>query len=765
MRIPAPAVPLVGRSAELDLLARLLADPATRLVTLTGPPGVGKTSLAVAAARTIAQVSGDGVALVDLTAVRDPALVPGEIAAAVGTGIDERASIDRLTTALADRELLLVLDNFEHVLEAADTLASLLAACPRLRVLVTSRERLRLRLEQEVPVEPLALPGAAEIADPVLLAATPSVAMLVQRVRAFQPGFAVTTDNRQAIAEICIRLDGLPLALELAAPRLRLFSPGELTFRLRNRLGSLSSDARDIPDRHRTLHAALVWSHDLLGPEERALFHGLSVFAGGWTLEAARHVCSLGDPVELTASLVDKSLIRRMDDDGDVARFGMLESLREFAAELLDREGGTAAVQERHAAYFAGLAASIDARIGTLEEQTALADVGEDVGNLRAALAACLATDDAARALPLAAALGWHSWTRGQLGTGEAVLEAAIVAAAAAPDPPEDLLAGVLFMAGAVAQGLGDLDRAEQRLAASLEITERIGARRRTAITTAFLGHLARLSGRHADAVVHHERAGALHRELGNAPGAAWSRYDLGLLARRRGDPDQAAEHLLSALAAFRDLQYGWGIGCSAWALASVQLRRGRVPDAAVLLSEALDRFEAADDERGIAQSLEAVAALAGARSAFLAAARLLGAATALRTRLAAPLPEEEADETEALAQRIRSALGAPAAEAAERAGAAMSEPSALDLARTVLAEPSPAGGPLPQQRDALTQREHEVARLVRHGRTNRQIGRELGITERTAEVHVHHIIRKLGASSRAEIAAWVAAGGDASVH
>lgn len=759
--LPVAGGPLVGREAELARLVGLLEDSRVRVVTLTGPPGVGKTSLALAVARAVAAGFADGVAFVDLTAVRDPDVVPAEIAAALGPG--DTAGIDGMARALADQDLLLLLDNFEHVLPAAAALPGLLAACPGLRVLVTSRERLHLRAEHEVPVLPLALPGPAELADLTRLAATPAVEMLVGRVRTFQPDFAVTAANHSALVEICVRLDGLPLALELAAPRFRLFNPGEVTFRLRNRLGSLASDAHDAPERHRTLHAALTWSHALLGPEERALFHRLSVFVGGWTLAAAAEVCELADPVELMASLVDKNLIRRLQGTGAVARFGMLESLREFAAELLDADGGTAAAVERHAAWFARLAALIDARIGTLEEPTALEEVGADVGNLRAALATSLAAEDTGRALTLAAALGWHSWTRGQLGSGEMILNTVMAAAAAVPDPPEDPLAGVLFMAGAVAQGLGELDRAEERLADSLEITERIGARRRTAITTAFLGHLARLRGRHADAVVHHERAGALHRQLGNDPGAAWSRYDLGLLAHQRGEDAQAAEHLLAALAVFRDLDYGWGIACSAWALARVQLRRGRAPDAAVLLTEALERFDAGDDGRGLAQSLEAVAALAGARRDFPAAARLLGSAAALRIRLAAPLPQEEAEQNAVLSDRIRTTLGASVVEAAHRAGAAMPVTSALDLAHEVLARAIPEPRAIPRQADVLTQREHDVARLVRYGRTNRQIGRELGITERTAEVHVHHIIRKLGASSRAEIAAWVAAGGSAS--
>lgn len=755
LSMPAPAGPLVGRGAERDRLTLLLGDPGCRLVTLTGPPGVGKTSLAVAAA---AGASGkgfaDGVAFVDLTAVRDPVLVPAEIAASLGTGA---VDADRLAAGIADAHLLLVLDNVEHLLPAAPAITALLAACPRLHVLATSRERLHVRLEREVPVTPLALPGPADLADLSRLAATPSVEMLVQQVRAFQPDFAVTSLNRAALAEICVRLDGLPLALELAAARLRLFNPGELLFRLRHQVGSLASDARDGPDRHRTLRAALAWSHDLLTPGERAMFRQLSVFTGGWTLAAAEHVCADPAGIDVLSSLVDKSLVRRHGElPGDAARFGMLESLREFAADLLERADGTEAALAAHARYFAGLATAIDARIGTVEERSAIEEVGLEVGNLRAALAHCLAAGRTADALPLAAALGWYAWTRGQLGSGQATVEAAITAAADLADPPEDALAGALFMAGAIAFARGDLDGAEHRLQRSLAIAGRIGSLRRTAVGTAFLGHLARARGHHDDAVAHHELAGRLHGELGNAPGVAWSRYDLGLMARRRRDADQAAAALREALAAFRRLEYAWAIGCCAWALATVDLSRGRLQDAADLLTEALDAFEAAMDGRGVAQCLEAVAAVACEHSSFRASARLLGAAAALRERLAAPLPEEEHDVHWAVGRRVRLALGNDVAERLERDGTGMPSAAAVATARDVL------GGarPVPLPAGALTPREHEVARWVRQGRTNRQIGRALGITEKTAEVHVHNILRKLGASSRAEIAAWVAAQG-----
>lgn len=750
--LPLPATAPVGRERELAAVTALLVDDEVRLVTLTGPPGVGKTFLAVTAARAVAGQFPAGATFVDLTPVRDPDLVAAEIGAALGR-------------SGAEQHQLLVVDNFEHVLDAVPELAGLLSAFHRLTVLVTSRERLHLRAEREVPVPPLALPGPAERADPALFAATASVQLLLRQVRAYQPGFAVTDANRDALAEICVRLDGLPLAMELAAPRLRLFTPEELTFRLRSRVTLLASDARDVPDRHRTLRSALAWSHDLLRPEERVAFRQLSVFAGGWTLDAARRVCAVEVPDAAIASLVDKSLVRRLgsagnEAAGEAARFGMLESLREFAAELLDRETETEETRQRHAEYFAALAARTDARIGTVDERAAVEGVGPEAANLRTALAWTMAQRRHDLTLPLASALGWYCYTRGRLGEGAAVLEAAIAATADGNEAPGEALAAVMFMAGAVALARGQLEDAEDRLTRSLELNERNGSLRRKAIATAFLGHLARARGRPEEAVSHHEQAAALHGELGSRPGVAWSRYDLGLLARTRGEDARAAEQLRAAIAAFRDMGYAWAIACASWALATVDLQVGALEEARTLLADALTRFEATDDGRGVAQTLEATAAVACDGDRHADAVRLLGAATTLRGIFAAPLPDEETGTVEAIRDRARRELGVPATDAAERAGRAMPLPTVLTLARDLLAGADRRSVPFPRRAvEPLTGRERQVANLVRLGRTNRQIGRELGISEKTAEVHVHNIIRKLGAGSRAEIAAWVAGG------
>jgi predicted ATPase len=656
--LPSAPNALVGRDEDLAALVRLLTEPGTRLVTLTGPPGVGKTRLAVAAAASIAERFRDGVVFVDLTAIRDPELVPIELAGVLGVAAAGDPS-DTIARTLRTKHVLVVLDNFEHVLDAAPTLAGPLEACPRLRLLVTSRERLHLHAEREVPVQPLALP-ADDVTDPDRFAATPAVAMLLERVRAFQSEFAVTPANRQALAEICVRLDGLPLAIELAAARLKLFTPGELTFRLRHRMKFLTGGARDIPERHRTLRAALTWSHDLLSADERALFRRLSVFVGGWTLEAAEAVCADGDRdvVEAMASLVDKSLVRRTRR-GDLAEFTMLESLREFAAERLTEHREADATRVRHARFHAALGAWAEAAIGTAEEAASLHRVGVDEANLRSALNFALTTGRPDWALPLASAVGWYCYTRGRIGDGQAVLDQALRCAEDAPPDgnavPDDAYAGALMVAGVIAFGGGQLDRADALLARAGQINT---AKRREAIVSAFLGHLARARGEHAAAIAHHERAGALHGELGNDGGVAWSRYDLGLLARRQGDLDEAAGHLRAGLGRFRELDYGWAAGCTAWALASVELRRARFDEVAALLAEALGCFETVGDGRGLAQCLEAVAALLAGRRDCATAARLLAAAGALRERLAAPIPDEDAADHHALTQQLRRRLG-----------------------------------------------------------------------------------------------------------
>src|SRR5271165_6504606 len=411
--LPSPGDLFVGRDGELEALSGMLASPHARLVTLTGPPGIGKTRLAVACATAYAGRSGCTAVFVDLAPVRDPALVMAELAQAVG--VEPRGGTDltgQLAAALGNEEWLVVLDNCEHLLGAAPDVGRLLAACPRLQVLATSRERLRLSAEQEFPVPPLAMPAPADVADLSCLAANPSVALLLDRARRTNPGFDLTPANALLLARACVRLEGLPLAIELAAARLKVLTPGELVFRLGSRMEVLAGSTRDVPARQRALRSAIAWSYDLLDSGERELFRRLSVFAGGWTLADAGSVYAVngGDALAMVESLLDKSLIRRLPGDEQTAEFSMLETLREYAAEQLAASAEAEETRARHAGHYAGLAAQFEASLGLPGEQAWMLRVGRHHADLRAALDYCLDAGQDALALWLATALGWYHY-------------------------------------------------------------------------------------------------------------------------------------------------------------------------------------------------------------------------------------------------------------------------------------------------------------------------------------------------------------------
>jgi non-specific serine/threonine protein kinase len=655
-----------------------------------------------------------------------------------------------------------VLDNCEHLLAAAPDVGQVLAACPRLRILATSRERLRLSAEQEFPVPPLAMPAPADVADLGCLAANPSVALLLDRARRTNPSFDLTAANALLLASACIRLEGLPLAIELAAARLKVLTPGEMVFRLSSRMELLAGSMRDVPARQRALRNAVAWSYDLLDAGERALFRRLSVFAGGWALADAAAVCAVSPPdvLAVVESLLDKSLIRRLPGDEETAEFAMLESLREYAAEQLASGAEAEETRARHAAHYAALAAQFEASLTLPEEPAWTLRAGRHHADLRAALDYCLRTGRDAWAVSLATALGWYHYT-GDLGQGQALVGAVLARVVDNRDPAavdHDVTAagaaGLLIVGGILAWATGEAGPARDLLLRGLERSERRGDVRRTAMACAFLGHVARARGEWEASADWHRRAEAAFRAEGSAQGVAWARHDLGLLARDRGDLGTAASLLRESLRDFREMDYPWAVAWSAWGLGTTLSAQGSLEDARPLLAEALRIYAELNDPRGVAQCLEAIAHVACGQAHFETAARLIGAAAALRVLVAASPPDAEQAKTTAVERVLTTSLGPEAAERLMYAGRTMPAQHAVELATAVARGTAPADPDRPQQ-VALTPRERQVAALVASGRTNRQIGRMLGISEKTAEVHLHHVMSKLDARSRAEVAAW----------
>lgn len=707
---PHPPTRLINRERELaSLLARLGdKDPgAGRLVTLTGPGGVGKTRLALAGAEALSGAFADGVAWVDLAPLRDHVHVGAAIAAALGVRDDGPRDLQAaLRASLRDRDLLLVLDNFEHVIEAAPMIAELLADCWRLRVLATSRERLRLRGEQEEPVEPLAVPPANGSIPPSTdpAAGSAAVQLFVERAAEVVPGFAPDAATMPAVAEICRRLEGIPLAIELAAMRVRHLSPAALLGRLDRRLPMLTGGARDLPARHRTMHAAVAWSYDLLSPHDQRLFRRLTVFAGGFGPEEATDVAEadgdVGDPtaaLDGLCRLADQSLLRRPPEpvDEQRVRFVMLETMREFALEQLGDAGEADVIHRRHADHFARLAEAAEAELTGPRQGEWLDRLESEHDNLRAALAWAI-VHAPATALRLGAALWRFWWQRGHFGDGRRWLERALAADEATGAAPARLRLRALYGAGSLADVQGDFPRAEAWHTEGLALARREGDRLAEIRALNGLGLAASGQGDDARAAPLFEEVLAVARRLDEPLWIANGALNLGEAVARLGDLPRGRDLLAEALALHRARGHAVGVIYTLAHLGAVTLALGDRDGAFALLREAMADARVLGTRTAMTEVLvhfgHAVAA-----DDPVTAARVLGAAAALNDAIGAAFdPLLPAEHERAIAD-LRAALGDDGFATAWAAGRTLTPDAAA--AEALAAGGERAQGPAPSPR------------------------------------------------------------------
>jgi predicted ATPase/DNA-binding SARP family transcriptional activator len=594
----APLTSLVGRQQEVAAAGELLQRESVRLLTFTGPGGTGKTRLALDVATALRDELADGVFFVDLAPIRDPELVISTIIQVLGareTG--EQSLLESLKAHLRERQMLLLLDNFEQVVSAAPLIVELLEAAPRLKVLATSREPLHVRGEQEFPVSPLAVPAAGR-GTAEEIARYGAVELFVQRATQAKPQFDLTDENAGAVAEICRRLDGLPLALELAAARVKLFAPAALLSRLQDRLTLLAGGGRDAPPRQRTLRDTIQWSYDLLEPEEQRLFRRLTVFAGGCTLEAAETVCAgdgieAGDILEHLTLLVEKSLVVVDDRQIEESRYRLLETIRQYGAEQLGASGEERRLRERHRDWFLALAEKAEPFVGGENRGPLLDTFERELDNLRAALQWSREQGEAALELRLAAALILFWGSHAHWEEGRQWLEGALARAASGIPQPDRVLtrarALALRGAGQLATELGDHAAARARLEESVRVGRQLGDRELLAWS---LWHLFYETGE----LLVGEECTALFREGGNRAGLVYALYLLGNRALHGGDDAAARSHYEESLAIARQMGVKADLARPIAGLAVLAWRQGDYAAARSLYEETVAlRREAGD--------------------------------------------------------------------------------------------------------------------------------------------------------------------------
>ena len=806
--LPAPLNALVGREQELTTVEALLARLDVRLLTVTGPGGVGKTRLALEVAARVSQRFSDDVVFVSLAEVQDSSLLLPTIARAFD--LQEQNSQptgQALVDVLQTKHLLIILDNFEHLLASAGSLVELLTRCPHLTLLVISRAVLRVTGEHVFSLRPLPIPGVSNTLGPQVIAQNAAVRLFVARAQAMQIDFTLTPDNSQAVATICERLDGLPLAIELAASQISLFTPHTLLAHLEQRLSLLKGGARDLPARLQTMRNAVAWSYHLLTAEQQILFRRLAVYVGGCTVttaEAASASSSVSpmDVVAGMAALVDHSLLQRMERAGipeSEPRFMMLEVIREFALEQLEESGEASAVRRAHALYFMALAEAGAEALRTADQQEWRERLEDELGNFRAALALTLG-DSATAAfedadgigLRLAGAL-WYFWfQRGLLTEGRRWITQALKVSLAGGVAGAQALLG----AGALAWRQSDYGAAHRHLEDSLALWRSEQGQVGLAEALHLLGHVTFDQRDYGKARLLFEESRVRYVEAGDVLGSIPLVGDLGMVAyhlhnnalaqkwfedslrlssqyelkdrtaealNRLGDLARLAGNNKKAERLYEDSLKHWqalrgkpGTASALHKLGQISRRHGDLHIAHAHYTESLILQLDLRNRQGIAECLAGLAGVAYDLGEFDRAARLLGASAQILTEIGAPLAPADQAAFDIDLSSTRTCLGPDAWEEAWSAGwqTPLEETIKTELSVTPpVTHQLSAHDQIPQT--LLSRREREVAALVARGLTNRAIAETLVIGDRTVETHVSRILAKFGFSSRSQIASW----------